>query len=260
MRVGKAMQPTQLIKTVAPPVSVAFGHNHLVVLETTLAESFPVYGNTVGTVADGSSPLLKGDGSAGQIVSFDGGVAYTEKSGGIAELSLSTDGFAGLSGPNMPVALPPAPNNSTPLGLIGRGANLYVTIAHSDLEVLVTNGKITAMAAGPTPYVDASGNLTHAPCWNALYGQFLFSTDSPGKQILRYLVSDTNVFYDKAAVATFVGLPTDLAVAGNWMGVIDGGNGSGSNASLFQISPEGELSLQYTLRIPNPINGAAIVN
>jgi hypothetical protein len=61
-------------------------------------------------------------------------------------------------------------------------------------------------------------------------------------------------------VATFAGSPTDLAVSGQWMGVIDGGNGSGSNASIFQISPEGEVALQFTLKIPNPINGAAIIN
>ena len=143
---------------------------------------------------------------------------------------------------------------------MGRGANLYVTIAHSNLEALVANNKIVAMAAGPTPYTDASGNIIHAPCWNALSGQFLYAADSPGKQLLRYLVSDTNIFYDKAAVATFNGSPTDLAASGKWLGVIDGGNGNGSNASIFQISPEGELTPQFTVRIPNAINGAAIIN
>ena len=35
VRRGDAMEPTQLIKTASQPVSVAFGHNHLVVLELT---------------------------------------------------------------------------------------------------------------------------------------------------------------------------------------------------------------------------------
>ena len=47
VRRGNAMEPTQVIKTSSQPVSVAFGHNHLVVLGLTTAESFPVYGNTV---------------------------------------------------------------------------------------------------------------------------------------------------------------------------------------------------------------------
>jgi hypothetical protein len=61
--------------------------NHLVVLGVTTAESFPVYGNTVAADADGSSPLMKGDKSAAQIVAFDGGVMYSEKSGFVSTLS-----------------------------------------------------------------------------------------------------------------------------------------------------------------------------
>src|SRR5262249_6300786 len=44
IRRGNAMEPTQVIKTASAPVSVAFGHNHLVVLGLTTAESFAVYG------------------------------------------------------------------------------------------------------------------------------------------------------------------------------------------------------------------------
>jgi hypothetical protein len=259
VRHGDAMQPTQVVKTASQPVSVAFGHGHLVVLELNTAESFPVFGNTVGASADGSVPLLVNDKTAGQIVAYDGGVAYTETSGIVAELNLSTDGMAGLSGPNVVVPLPAFPNNNTPLGLIGRGANIYVTIAHSDLEALVVNGQIVSMAAGPTPFKDLSGNLTHAPCWNALSGQFLYSADSPGKQLLRYLVSDTNIFYDKPSVATLTGPPTDLAADGGLLGVIDGGDGVNSNASLFDIGAEGELTLRFAVKIASPVNGAAII-
>jgi hypothetical protein len=259
VRQGNAMQPTQLIPTSSQPVSVAFGHNHLVVLGQTNAESFPVYGNTVAQSNDGVVTLLRADKTAGQIVAYDGGVMYSETSGDITELNLSTDGMAGLSGPNVPVMLPAAPNNNTPLGMIGRGANVYVTIAHSDLEALVVNGKIVSIADGPMPFQDSSGNLLHAPCWNALSGHFLFASDSPGKQLLRYLVSDSNVFFDKAAVATLTGSPTDLSIQNSLLGVIDGGNGVTSDVSLFDIDSEGELTLSFTLKIPSPINGAAIV-
>jgi hypothetical protein len=260
VRRGDSMVPIKTIKTASQPVSVAFGHNHLVVLGLTTAESFPISGNNVATTADGTVPLLKGDNSAAQIVVFDGGVVYSEKSGSVAALDLATSGIgSGLTGPNRIITLPNAPNNDTPFGMIGRGANVYLTIAHSDLEALVQNGKIVSMAAGPTPFKDAAGNFLHAPCWNALYGQFLYSADSPGKQLLRYLVSDANVFFDKAGAAQFPGAPTDLAADDALLGVIDGGDGSTSNVSLFDIDAEGELTLRFAVKIAAPINGAAII-
>jgi len=257
-RLFDSMIPTQVIKTASKPVSVSFGSNHLVVLELTTAESFPVYGFFVGTAADGSVPLLNADNSAAQIVTFTGGAIYSEKSGTVAELRLPANGMGGLSGPNVDVPLPPAPNNNTPFGMVARDAYVYLTIAHSDLEALVVNGQIVSTAMGPTPFM-SMGNITHAPCWNALYQQFLFSSDSPGKQILRFLVSDANVFLDKQGVATLSGAPTDLSVAGNLLGVIDGGSGVVSDASVFNIGSEGELSLRFAVKITGPINGAAII-
>jgi hypothetical protein len=259
VRRGDAMQPTQTINTSSPPVSVAFGSGHLVVLGLTTAQSFAVYGNYVETQADGEISLLLGDKSAGQIVTYDGGVAYTEKTGSVAEVSLSTDGMPGLGTTNHAVALPPAPNNNTPFGLIGRGANIYLTIAHSDLEALVVDGKIVSIAEGPTPFTNSAGAIIHAPCWNALAGHFLYASDSPGGQLLRYLVSDANIFFDKPGAATLSGAPTDLVVAGSLLGVIDGGNGTTSNASIFDIDSEGELTLRFAVKIPGAINGAAII-
>ena len=192
-------QPTQMIKTSSQPVSVAFGHNHLVVLGLTTAESFPVYGNTVGTDNDGVVQLARRDKSAAQIVTYDGGVVYSEKSGSMAELNLSTNGMAGLSGPNRPVLLPTAPNNDTPFGMVARGANVYVTIAHSNLEVLVVNGQIMSLPP-PARRPSKTGPATSPtrPAGTLSPDTFCFSADSPGKQLLRYLVSDSNVFFDKA--------------------------------------------------------------
>jgi hypothetical protein len=184
---------------------------------------------------------------------------YSEKSGDIAEVTISTNGASGVAGPNVSVPLPAAPNNNTPFGIAARGNNVYATIAHSDLEALVVNGQIVNTAAGPTPYMDPFGNIIHAPCWNALSGQFLFSSDSPGKQVLRYLVSDSNVFFDKAGVAKLAGTPTDLYVAGSLLGVIDSGDGTNSNASVFSIDAEGELTLRFTMKLAGAINGAAII-
>jgi hypothetical protein len=257
-REGNSMKPVQKVTTTSKPLSVAFGHDHLVVLGTTTAESFPVYGNTVGA-NDGIVQLLIGDGSAGQIITYAGGAIYSEKTGNISLLSLSTAGAPGISGPSAPVQLPAAPNNNTPLGMIARGEYVYATIAHSDLQALVFNGQIVNTAIGPTPLTSQQGAITHAPCWNALSGHFLFSSDSPGMQLVRYLVSDRNIFLDKIGVATLTGAPTDLTVQGNLLGVIDGGNGVNSNVTLFDVSSEGELTQRFALKIAAAINGAAII-
>lgn len=257
-RRGNSMEPVQKVTTTSQPLSVAFGHDHLVVLGTTTAESFPVYGTTVGP-NDGIAQLLIGDGSSGQIITYAGGAIYSEKTGNISLLSLSADGAPGISGPNVPVRLPAAPNNNTPLGMIADGPFVYATIAHSDLQALIVNGAIVTTALGPTPFVSPQGSLTHAPCWNALSGHFLFSSDSPGRQLVRYLVSDQNVFLDKAIAATLTGSPSDLAIQGNLLGVIDGGNGVNSDVTLFDVNSEGELTQLFALTIRSAINGAAII-
>jgi hypothetical protein len=258
VRGGNAMQPVQKIPTASKPLSVAFGHDHLVVLEATAAESFPIRGNNVGA-SDGIAQLVIGDGSSAQIITYAGGAIYSEKTGGIGLLNLAPDGATGISGPSVPVELPPAPNNNTPFGMVADGANVYVTIAHSDLQTLIVNGKIAGTAIGPTPFTNQQGAIIHAPCWNALSGHFLFSSDSPGMQLLRYLVSDNNVYLDKIGVATLTGPPTDLAIRQDILGVIDGGNGAISDVTLFEISYEGELTQRFALKIAGKINGAAII-
>jgi hypothetical protein len=257
-RKGNSMEPIQTVKTTSQPVSVAFGHDHLVVLGNTTAESFPVYGDNVGA-NDGIVQLLIGDGSSGQIITYAGGAIYSEKTGNISLLGLSTNGAPGISGPNVPVQLPAAPNNNTPFGMIADGPYVYATIAHSDLQALIVNGLIVNTAPGPMPFINPQGSLTHAPCWNALSGHFLFSSDSPGKQLVRYLVSDQNVFMDKATAAILTGAPTDLTIEGSLPGVIDGGNGVNSDITLFDVSSEGELTQLFALPIRSPINGAAII-
>ena len=256
-RVGNTLHSIQMVKTTSQPVSVAFGHNHLLVLGQTDAESFPVYGTTVGP-NDGTVQLLRSDKSAAQIVSYDNGAVYSMTSGLIGLLNIESNGTPGFSGSSTPVMLPAAPNNDTPLGMVGRGANVYASIAHSDLEALIVNGQIISTAVGPTPFKNDAG-LTHAPCWNALAGHFLYSSDSPGKQLLRYLVSDSNIFFDKGAVATLSGAPTDLDVQAGMLGVIDGGTGGVSDASIFNIDSEGELTLRFSVKITGAINGAAIM-
>ena len=59
--------------------------------------------------------------------------------------------------------------------------------------------------------------------------------------------------------ANLSGPPTDLAIDAGMLGVIDGGNGTTSNVTLFDIDAEGELTLRFAVKIAAPINGAAII-
>jgi hypothetical protein len=256
-RSGDAMAPIQLIATASKPVSVAFGQGHLVVLGQTTVESFRTDGLKVALQSDGIVPLLIGDGSAAQVVVYNGGAMYTEKTGDIVGVPFAPSG--GLAGPGTPVALPSAPNNNTPFGIVARNNEVYVTIAHSNLEALVVNGQIVSLAEGTLPYLNQNGGFLHAPCWNTLFEQFLFASDSPGGRLSRYLVSDTNIFFDKPQVATLNGAPTDLTVQNSLLGVIDGGSGGISDISLFNLTTEGELNLEFSLQIAGPINGVGIV-
>jgi len=260
VRHGNTMQPMQTIAAASKPLSVAFAHSHLFVLGQTTLQSFQIFGENVQTAADGSTPLLHSDGSAAQVVGIASGVAYSEKSGTISIAGVSASGSPGLTGMQQSVPLPSAPNNDTPFGMVGRGANLYATIAHSDENVLVVNGKIVSTATGPVPFKNAAGAIIHAPCWSTLSGQYLYSADSPANQIRRYLVSDTNIFYDTVVGPKLSGNPTDLYASGNLLGVIDGGDGNTSNASILTIDGEGELTMKFAVKIAGPINGAAIIN
>ena len=197
------------------------------------------------------------DTTGGQIVWFNAGVAYTLKSG--TEWTINFGQAPGSLVASEVALAPGAPNNNTPLGLVGRGNYVYATVAHSDLQLLISGGSVTATAFGPTPFMDSQGNLLHAPCWNALWEQFLYSSDSPGKQLQRYLVSDTNIFYEKP-VYSFQGAPTDLSVSGTTLGVIDGGAGGVSNISLLNLANEGEPQLKFALKIPGALAGAAFSN
>ena len=58
---------TQVVPSVANPVSVAFGENHLYILGATRVESHAIFGDFVNTSPDGVSTLLVGDGSAAQV-------------------------------------------------------------------------------------------------------------------------------------------------------------------------------------------------
>jgi hypothetical protein len=236
----------QLVPTVSSPVSVAFGADHLYILGTTKVESHAIYGSSVNPSPDGVVGLLVADGSAAQVGVLPNQLIITEKSNTIETVNLLPDG-AVSGAPALVLDIPAAPNNMTPFGLVTRGNDAYVTIAHSNEISLVRNGKVLTVTGSGTQ---------NAPCWVTLVGPFLFSSNSPSMSVSRYAVYGQKIVQDAAVAATMNGDPTDIASGGGLVAVIDGGG----HLSIFSIDEDGNLILlQAASTIPSAANGVAVV-
>ena len=147
-------------------------------------------------------------------------------------------------------------NVNTPFGLITRGANAYVTIAHANEISLVRNDSVLTVTGSGTQ---------NSPCWLALDGPFLFSSNSPSHSVSRYLVSGSQIVQATPVSATFNGSPTDITyahagVGGGLAAVIDA-NSTVSHLSIFRVDGAGNLGLQGLATIGSTAtNGVAIVN
>jgi hypothetical protein len=247
-RVNNGFQMTQLVPTVANPVSVAFGTGHLYILGAAKVESHVIDGfHHVSSNPDGVTPLLLADGSAAQVGVLPGQIIITEKTGVIETVNLRSDGA--LNGAATLVKNIPA-NPLAPFGLVTRANDAYVTIAHSNEITLVRNGAVLT--------VTGSGTQS-APCWLTVEGPFLFSSNSPSMTISRYAVYGQKIVQDAAVAATLNGDPTDIATGGGLVAVIDG-NGPNSHLSIFSVDEDGNLTLsQPADTITGAANGIAIV-
>jgi hypothetical protein len=245
-RQGNGFGVRQMIPVVSNPVSVAFGNDHLYVLGTTKVESHQVFGASVSSNPDGIASLLKADGSAAQVGVVQNQLVITEKSNVIETVNLLNDGA--VTGIATLVQNIPA-NVDAPFGLVTRGNNAYVTIAHADEISLVRNGKVLTVTPSGTQ---------HAPCWVALAGPFLFSSNSPSKSISRYAVYGQKIIQDAAVAAQLNGSPTDIAAAAGLVAVVDG-SGSLSHVSIFHLDEDGNLSLAGAATVNAPANGVAVL-
>ena len=237
----------QVIPTSGSPVSVAFSNNHLYVLTTTHVESHARTPFGIRNNADGVSRLFLADGSAAQVGVLDDQLIVSEKDNAIETIPLWGNGA--VSGPAKLTMHIPA-NVNAPFGLVTRGNNAYVTIAHADEIALIRNNDVLTI----TPSV-----TQHAPCWVALDGPFLFSANSPSKSVSRYAVYGQKIVQDAAVVAQFTGSPTDIAANGNLAAVIDA-DGTNSRVSIFNVDEDGNLTLKGTATLAGTAtNGVAIV-
>jgi hypothetical protein len=234
--------------TLGNPVSVAFGESHLYVLTTTNVESHPIHEGGVRANADGSARLLHADATAAQVGAIHGQLVITEKSNAIETVGLDADGS--VRGPAVSAADIPADVN-TPFGLVTRGDEAYVTIAHANEISLVRHDAVLTVTGSGTQ---------NAPCWVALDGPFLFSSNSPSQSVSRYAVYGQKIVQDAAVAAHFTGSPTDIAYRGSLLAVIDAAAGV-SRVSVFNVDEDGGLSLHGTATINSAAtNGVAIVS
>jgi hypothetical protein len=242
----------QLVAVASQPVSVTFGDDHLYVLGTATAESHRIGRNGVDDAADGIVPLIAADNSAAQVGFVGRQLIVTEKSGTVEYIELRGGAVFGSA---TPVTLP-AGSGDTPFGLVTRGSNAYVTIAGSDLVGVVKDGALTAAAATGTP----GGAGQHSPCWVALVGPYLFTTNSPSHSISRLVAGGRNIALDDAVAAQTGGSPIDIAAAGTLLAVVESDSANASHLTQFRVDEDGNLTQTISTVIASAANGIAIVS
>jgi len=151
-----------------------------------------------------------------------------------------------------------AAGRDTPFGLVTRGSNAYVTIAHSDVIDLIKNGQITAAAATGSNFPNGPGQ--QAPCWIALLGPYLFTSNSPSHSLSRLLAGGGRVVLDVPIAAQTAGAPTDITVDADRLAVVELNGGSTSHLTQFRIDDDGNLVQAATSPIASSANGVAIVS
>jgi hypothetical protein len=174
----------------------------------------------------------------------------TEKTGDVETVNLNSQGA--VHGTATLVANLPSPANA-PFGLVTRGSEAYVTIAHSNLISLIRNDAVLTLTSSGTQ---------NAPCWLALYGPFLYSANSPSQSVSRYLVYGQQIVQKVAIAASFDGNPTDIAYGDGLLGVVDGNSGTSvSHVSVFKVDEDGNLTLKGSATITGvATNGIAVLN
>jgi hypothetical protein len=241
----------QTISTSSQPVSVAFGKTHLYVLGTTTVESHRIGPDGVEGHADGTAGLLLADGSAAQVGVAGDELIVTEKGGAVERVQLREGAVFGT-----PVAVALAEGRSdTPFGLTTRGSNVYVTFAGSDTVGVVKNERETAFVATGIP----GGAGQHAPCWIAVVGPYLFTTNSPSHSVSRLIAGGANILLDDPVAAQTAGAPIDVAAEGDLLALVESDGGGASHLTQFRIDENGNLTRTVSTAIASAANGIAIV-
>lgn len=243
-----AFRLLQVIPAASNPVSVAFSDDHLYILGTTQVESHAFEPTGISAASDGLAALVLADGSAAQVGVLTGQLVISEKNNAIETVNL--DGRGAIRGTSASLVANIPANVNAPFGLATRGNDAYVTIAHANEISLVRNQDVLTVTGSGTQ---------HAPCWLALDGPFLFSSNSPSMSVSRYAVYGQKIVQDAAVVAEFNGNPTDIAYSNGLAAVVDS-NGTVSHVSTFGVDEDGNFSLRGVATINSAAtNGMAVV-
>ncbi len=240
---------TDVIPAVSAPVSVAFGHDHLYVLGSSTVESHQLERDGVAPTPDGVATLVHADGSAAQVGVTADRLVITEKSNVVETVELQGGAVTGS-----PVSVELPAGSNTPFGLVTRGANAYVTIAHSDEVALVKRGQVVSITATGTP----GGSGQHAPCWLALSGPYLYSSNSPSHSLSRFVATGRQIILEQPVAAQTIGAPTDITAGENRVAVIDS-NGTTGRLTQFAADGAGDLTQVAVTTIPAAANGIGLV-
>jgi hypothetical protein len=251
-RQGDGFGLSETVTTASSPVSVAFGKDHLYILGTATVESHRLDGSAVDESADGVATLVRSDGSAAQVGVIGDQLVISEKSGVIEVVGLRTGAVAGAS---EAVQIPAG--SDTPFGLVARGDNAYVTIAHSDEISLIKNDQLVALTAIGSSFPTGPGQ--QAPCWITLIGSYLFTSNSPSHSISRLIATGQNIVLDDPVAAHTGGAPIDIAAAHQLLAVIESNGHGQSHLTQFRIGDDGALTQTATTAISSAANGVAIV-
>jgi hypothetical protein len=252
IRQGSGFGLTEIVTAASSPVSVAFGKDHLYILGTTTVESHRLSGSTVDPGADGVVALARGDGSAAQVGVVGDQLVISEKSGAIEVADLRG---GPVVGPAVLVQIPAG--SDTPFGLVTRGENGYVTIAHSDEISLIKNGQLVALTAIGSSFPTGPGQ--QAPCWITLIGSYLFTSNSPSHSISRLVATGENIVLDEPVAARTGGAPTDIAAARQQLAVLESDANGQAHLTQFTIGDDGSLVQIATTAIASPANGVGII-
>lgn len=240
-----------VVAVASPPVSVAFSRDHLYVLGTSTVESHRLGLDAVDPIADGTAALIAADGSVAQVGVVGDRLLVTEKSGVIETVTLRA---GAVSGDARALALPTAVL-ATPFGFATRGADAYVTIAGSDLVAVVRNGELAASVAIGIP----GGTGQQSPCWAAVIGPYLFTSNTPSHSVSRFVATSNRLLLDREVAAQTAGTPSDIVAAGELLALIEGNGNGTAHVTQFQITADGDLVPTATTAIASPANGIAIV-
>ena len=252
-RRGNRFVLSQTVAAVSPPVSVAFDKNHIYILGTTMVESHIIHEDTIEASPDGVVALLRADGSAAHVGVAADQLLISEKSGAVEVVDLR---HGEVVGPATNVILPPT-DRDTPFGLVTRGSTGYVTIAHSDEIALVRNGQLLALTAIGSGFPTGPGQ--QAPCWIALLGPYLFTSNSPSHTISRLVGTRNHIIIDEPVAAHTNGAPIDIAAEGHLLAVVESDGGGQSHLTQFTVDHDGSLTRIASSAIHSGANGVAIV-